>query len=908
MDNVGILRLPVLLFRARHVTPAASSRRRRVSQLLPKVTVRSTHLHAPAACLAVALILSGPPAKAADEGADLRLLLGQVPDVTLHVDCSSRSTDETRDGSAAKPYRTLSEAKPHAQRLLGEGQSVRVLFQPGVYRESVHWVTPADNTAERDAILILVADKPGSVVFSGAATEGFEAATWRPTPEAPGVFEHAWDEDLGAREGPWANSAGAVLDGLGARRELVVLDGRRLDQVELEVYRWSDPDGAAGFGDHVVAEVGNQPGKLAYEGVSSRGLEVLDRPWSFAVASRDDSPPHLRNRLFVRLPEGRTIDDVSKIEVAVPLADAEQGDTFFSFDGKSNVALIGLTFRHAGTFALGSALRFTNATNVLLDDCEFLHNGGAGVSIGAWEQSDCRAFTLRRCRFLHNGYNGMKLQVQGCLVDKTVIAFGNWRGALGRFFSWDAAAVKTVLSRDVTFRNCVAIGNQSNGYWNDIDNIRTVYESCLALGNRGNGFFVELARGDTGHDAVRRCVSAYNGVGIVAANVRHADIRDNLLVDNETQFQFSDYENRPPKTADEIGRLTFFDNRLIDTRSSPRFVELNDGGPSVTSAERFATLSSDRNRYEGATDEAGFLIGERRFNLNDWRSMLVGRGNELNSEESSRFVETTEANTGFHSEDSPLVQDAAVRGVRVPIELVQEHRRLEELQRGDLERSLRLRLAQRWALTRGGDGLPVWRRLPLEEFGNYHPSDNYETVRLDPQDLAGLTEFFGVPMSVTFNARGGVAFASAREPNLPASVDVPIDGRGQAVYVLHAACYAARSETFGGYSLVYENGETHHVELFSPGSAAAGAASYNPGLLQRATVQDWWRDFRPVENAQLKPFPLTSIVVGGDIVGENLYQLQIANPHPERRIKSLRIETDPAKEASLIVFATTLLE
>ncbi|HSJ28847.1 MAG TPA: right-handed parallel beta-helix repeat-containing protein [Acidimicrobiia bacterium] len=152
---------------------------------------------------------SAPPAvELAATGA---VLPGETPSVVLHVD-PERGADDN-DGEEATPFATVARALGSASQFRREGESVRVVLAPGVYRETIELRQDPDDSP----LLVIEAAEPGEAVVSGA--DLFTAWSWSDDDQA---FLHPWPFDWGA--------APDVEEVVG-RREMVVVEGVRLEQV-----------------------------------------------------------------------------------------------------------------------------------------------------------------------------------------------------------------------------------------------------------------------------------------------------------------------------------------------------------------------------------------------------------------------------------------------------------------------------------------------------------------------------------------------------------------------------------------------------------------------------------------------------------------------------------------------------
>jgi hypothetical protein len=115
--------------------------------------------------------------------------------VTLHLNPWASNASDSNDGSSSsRPLKTIQAAFEKMIPIKESGSSVRILFYPGVYRDTLigtesrpHWRIP-DNSAW----LILAAQEKGKAIFSGSDVW----TGW--TNEGSGLWSKAWPYDWGA--------------------------------------------------------------------------------------------------------------------------------------------------------------------------------------------------------------------------------------------------------------------------------------------------------------------------------------------------------------------------------------------------------------------------------------------------------------------------------------------------------------------------------------------------------------------------------------------------------------------------------------------------------------------------------------------------------------------------------------
>lgn len=237
---------------------------------------------------------------------------------------------------------------------------------------------------------------------------------------------------------------------------------------------------------------------------------------------------------------------------------------------------------------------------------------------------------------------------------------------------------------------------------------------------------------------------------------------------------------------------------------------------------------------------------------------------------------------------------------------------------GERQKAIRADLDRRWPflseLDKNGLASRSWIAVSLSGVGNYEPRIAGSDMRLNRFNTRGTDRplscgdrMHGAPqlstgVNLALALRSSVCKTDDEGRPLPRTVDLPIDEKVRAVYVLHGATHATRPGVLGTFELVYEDGSTHVVENFSPGAAIRG----NKALGSKATVQDWSLPKLKVDNEHSRPVCVR--LERADKILENyLYQQQIVNPHPDRLVKALRVTSEGTQPGSIVVFSVTAL-
>ncbi len=590
---------------------------------------------------------------------------------TLHVAQNHDAANDENPGTAELPLRTLTAASERAVALMKDGAGVKVVIHPGVYRESVRaFNLEGDDTppALRDALLILEGTEKGEVVISGSVEKtdeiDFSPETWEPVEGYPGVYSHAWPFNLPVWEGQWAWSNRVPFAHEAMRMELLAVDGALFYPVVLERYEFRDR-------------------QLSYLGVEEAGLGVLS-PGTFAVADRDDSPEHLRNRMFLRLPEGRSMTDVERIETTVT---GNRRNPLLVFREKNNLILRNLVVEHAPTSMIGEAVQIRNAENVLVEHCDLSRNGGPGFSV-----RDVDRLTVRHTKINHNGGKGATGSGNEQLWEDLEINYNNWRGRRG-FIGWDSAGGKWIHNHNSDFRRIVALGNYTGGIWWDVHNTNILVEKCFVYGNYRPGVEFELSHPGIGGTELRDSVIAYNwSMGVFLSEATDCRVINNVIFNNGSnvgpgilrmyptdQIMLCN-SGRGPVTAEEWGSMVIRDNLVFSkTLSSP-----NPGRETIetgligiihtrTDTERYRAMLSvldiDNNTYfHPESNEVFRNLENQSVSLDEWRQVLRETG-ATGHDENSQWTDpgwTGEAFEFSRDTDNLLVRRAKALGCPIP--------------------------------------------------------------------------------------------------------------------------------------------------------------------------------------------------------------------------------------------------
>lgn len=390
------------------------------------------------------------------------VLLGVVP-----VQSQSASTqviyvdavngNDGNDGTIIA-VRTMGVALEKAKAVHAGKRHVIVKFRPGVYRGVLYW------RSQNDSAVTFEAETPGAAIISGADAWG----SWRVDGR---LLVHEWSYNWGLSPIPqgWiSNGLNVNVPDIARRREMVIVDGKRVNQV-----------------------------------LSAAGLSAAN---TFHI---DESA----NTITLNLASTPKVIEVGVRQLALDVADSQ------------NVTIRGLTFTGTAQHLDQSGAVINRATNVLLEDNRFVDNGAGGLGLSR------SSGTSRRNVFNDNGATGWGGAYNRDLlsIDDTANR-NNWRGASGGYEDWSVAGVKHLHQRRATYRNLTTTDNAAAGLWLDSDMEEVLVDGLVACRNTREGLYVEALQGPITVQNSRLCDNAQHGITI--SSVHHLTLTGNWITNN----------------------------------------------------------------------------------------------------------------------------------------------------------------------------------------------------------------------------------------------------------------------------------------------------------------------------------------------------------------------------------------
>jgi hypothetical protein len=272
--------------------------------------------------------------------------------------------------------------------------------------------------------------------------------------------------------------------------------------------------------------------------------------------------------------------------------------------GKTNVVVRGLVFRHAASCYAGTAaLTICSVTNGKFEDLRAEENNGAGIGTCYLD-----GVTLRRIQSITNGCAGTgAFKPKNVLWDDVELRQNNWRTAQGAFYGWDISAVKFGGGRDMGFCDFKAYLHLGRGPWFDYDNQNIEIERMISSENFRGGFWSEANPGPITVRSSQFCRNNFQGEvgrgGFEISNSHDVTLADSLMFENagsQLSIGGGDANGRPVidgasgETRTLFWRNLRFEGNTYVARGehlSARITPGNDWDNFVS------TLTSDRNNY-----------------------------------------------------------------------------------------------------------------------------------------------------------------------------------------------------------------------------------------------------------------------------------------------------------------------
>lgn len=442
-----------------------------------------------------------------------------------------KASNRQGSGTTDRPYATIAACRRDLLDSLNASIPTKLVIAAGIYREDLTYFLHFRAESEEAKKTMLVMEGEGEVIISGARREidgvDFSPGSWKKVPGADGLYMHDWPKQHDLDPGSWINTYGfALLPGLLQRAEMIWIDDVPLRQVLIEAYRWDDPDGPAGTADYGTGEKAdhsNVDGRLVFDKIVGDQSLIKD-PGTFGVFESTNHPAAWQKKIAMRLPAGKTLNDVKKIEVSNWV---KSYHPLFLVTGKENLLIRNIRFNRNTSGALVPALKANGCKNFIIDSCDFSDNVAAGLQI-----DDSSRVLVRNSTANHNGGNGMGVGGSSLILfEDCETSYNNYRGGWAGMYGWHPSGFKSGGVKNMTVRRHTSIGNYANGIWFDVYCKDVLVEDSFFLGNVRMGVMFELTKPKGGPHVLRNSVLSNNdGANVFISMASNTRVEDNILL------------------------------------------------------------------------------------------------------------------------------------------------------------------------------------------------------------------------------------------------------------------------------------------------------------------------------------------------------------------------------------------
>ena len=484
---------------------------------------------------------------------------------TFFVDNQSTSASDQNPGTEALPFQTISRGAQVAQSNNEQSIGTKIYIKPGVYREQV---TLSVSGMETDAPIIFEGTVPGSVILSGSDVWG----NWQPIGDH--LYQHAWPYHWGLAPYPRGWEGNVTLDPIVRRREMVIIDGHPLSQV------------------------------LTYSNLND---------FSFYADEGNGI-------LYVKLGPDLTLNDTTEIEVATR-------PRVFTADGKRNLVLRNLEFRHGNAAVQDAAVQISDSSNILIESCVFTWNNWIGLGI-----SRIVNLTLNKNISVWNGATGLDgYNLKNVVLDSNETSFNNWRGASGNFYGWSVAGAKLGGVHTGSIVHHRSMGNRARGLWLDYDNSNVTVDDVTLLWNFNDGIFIEASAGPiliqnstfTGNQNAAGIVGANSSDVTLLGNTLMGNTAEQILITGDYNRTVTNWETGVQQNVQTV-RWSIQSNTIVSQNDGQAVLRAPLWQPFLTS------LLAGFNTWSKPGDPRAFQIDSTWFTFQQWQSLV-------HTDDTSRF-------------------------------------------------------------------------------------------------------------------------------------------------------------------------------------------------------------------------------------------------------------------------------
>ncbi|HEY7909444.1 MAG TPA: right-handed parallel beta-helix repeat-containing protein [Thermomicrobiales bacterium] len=482
-----------------------------------------------------------------------------VVERVIYVDTQSAQADDANPGTADRPLKTVGKAATiAADKSLGS-MNVRVIINPGVYRESVSLKIAG---VRANAAIHFQAKENGAATIAGS-----DVWTGWQKQGAANIYTHPWPYTWGLAPYPAGWQGNVNLMPIVRRREMIFINGDPLRQV-----------------------------------VSNGEL----KPGTFYVAEQSSTV---------------TIVPTAGVQIEGAMIEVATRTGIFAVDGARNLTVTGLVFMHDNTAVGGTAVSFTNCTDSVVEDCQFLWNNWAGMTFESTAPQISQTMTARRNIANNNGGIGLAAsRVKDVLYEDNNTSYNNWRGAQGDFRLWSNAGMKHLFIHGGVYRRHRAVGNQAPGCWFDTDCADIQIEQAFVCQNDGPGVFIEASQGPTSVTDSTICENQKEA-GVYSQGGTNVTLEGNILYGNaDAQIQavqgVRPIKNWETNAASSLiaEKWTLRQNTIVGTDAAPSLADI------ANSAGFFKTFVAGGNVWFSPKKSGTFIVDGKGTDLKGWQS------------------------------------------------------------------------------------------------------------------------------------------------------------------------------------------------------------------------------------------------------------------------------------------------
>lgn len=476
----------------------------------------------------------------------------------LFVNNQSASASDSNPGTEALPFLTVGQGTAAAQAFNQRGIGVKVYIEPGIYREQVSFMQTSKDTS---APVIFEGTSRGQAILAGSDNW---STGWQQF--GNNQYQHPWPYAWGLAPYPQGWAGNTVLQDIVRRREMIYVNGHNMTQV----LQYSDLTDDSFFADENA------------------------------------------HTIYLQLGSGLTMSGAT-IEVGIR-------PKIFVAQGKQNLVLRDLVFRHGNAAVQDSAVQISDSNNVLVSGCTFEWNNWIGLGLSGTSNITLSDNTANR-----NGATGFDIyNMKNLVLDSNETSFNNWRGARGNFLGWSVAGAKLGGVHLGLLSHHSSAMNRARGIWLDYDNRDFTVDGVTLVWNFNDGIFIEA---NPGPILVQNSTMSNNqyASGIAGANSSDVTVLNNAVIGNGVeQILITGDLDRTVVNSEtnaqldvQATRWTIRSNTITSQDGSQALLVVSQNWPPF-----LTTLSADYNVWTKQGGQQVFEVGSKWLTFTQWQSLV----------------------------------------------------------------------------------------------------------------------------------------------------------------------------------------------------------------------------------------------------------------------------------------------